>query len=287
MFRLVSLRIILVTLTGCEPVDVVNALTSTKTMKSIKSWSYGDKPRQELDIYTPRMAKDSAPVLFFIHGGGWDSGDKSDYKFLAATFTDAGYSVVIPNYRLYPDVIYPEIVSDAARAFAWTVKHFKGQPIIVMGHSAGAHSALMLALETPFLGDQGIDRCRAIAGVIGLAGPYGAVPLTQEKHIKIFPQRFTGKDAPLNNISAAVPPVLLATGLADKSVYPKNSIELAAALEAAKAPVQLITYPKLDHVDVVKLLSHFFDEDGLVKADILRFIAAQENASAPFCGQET
>ncbi|MEM9878231.1 MAG: alpha/beta hydrolase [Pseudomonadota bacterium] len=283
MRRALNLVVILVLLAGCEPVDIVNALTSTKSIQSIETFAYGDKPRQQLDIYAPRVAKDAAPILLFIHGGGWDSGDKGDYKFLAEAFTSAGYHVVVPNYRLYPDVIYPEIVADAAQALAWTAAYFSGQSIIVMGHSAGAHSALMLGLETPFLGSHGIDRCNTIAGVIGLAGPYGAVPLTQHKHIKIFPERFMGRDAPLNNVSAKVPPILLATGLADETVYPKNSVELAAALEAAEAAVELITYPDLDHVDVVKLLSHFFVDDGPVKTDLLRFMATRDGISGPFC----
>jgi len=283
MQRVFFLIITLFTLTECSPVDIVNALTPTKSIRSIETFQYAAGKRQSLDIYTPKDPKADAPILVFIHGGGWDSGDKSDYKFLAATFTSAGYSIAVPNYRLYPEVIYPDIVEDAARAVSWTRDHFNGRPIILMGHSAGAHSAIMLALETSFLADQGVDRCAAINAAIGLSGPYGIVELTEEPHISIFPDRFTGEDAPLNIATQTVPPILLATGMKDDDVYPQNSIALAQELTGQGASVELITYPDLDHVDTVKLLSYFFEDDGILKQDVLAFLDKREGVQAPFC----
>lgn len=272
-------------LTGCDAADFLNAVTSETSIQSIDSFAYGDGPRATLDLYTPASPRPGAPIVVFIHGGAWDSGDKDMYLFVAEAFTSAGYTIAAPNYRLYPDVIYPAFVEDAAKAVAWVAKRYPGTPLIIAGHSAGAHSALMLALETGFLEKQGIDRCQRIAAAIGLAGPYGAVAVTREPHISIFPERLQGDDAPLNYVSQAAPPTLLMTGLKDTRVYPKNTIALAKALAAAGASTQLITYPELDHVDMVKLLSHWFEGEAEVKTDLFAFLNAQDAAQGPFCGR--
>ncbi|MEM6832829.1 MAG: alpha/beta hydrolase [Pseudomonadota bacterium] len=273
----------LLLLPSCSAVDAVNALTPTESIESIQTAAYADGPRHSLDIYTPKDPKPDAPILVFIYGGGWDSGEKGDYLFAAEAFTSAGYTVVVPDYRLYPEVIYPSFVQDAALAVAWTAEHFDGRALVLMGHSAGAHIALHLALETEFLADAGVDRCSTIAGAAGLSGPYGAVEVTTEPHLSIFPERLQGDDAPLTHVSKAVPPVYLATGLRDERVYPKNTLELAAALEGIGADVTLNTYPELDHVDTAKLLSHFFDDNGPVRSDLLAFLDKRRGADGPFC----
>lgn len=272
-------------LTGCDAADVLNAVTPKQSIGSIETFAYTQGPRGSLDLYTPTTPKPGAPVIVFFYGGGWDSGDKGMYLFAAEAFTAAGYTVAVPDYRIYPTVIYPAFVEDAAKAAAWTAKHFPETPLVLMGHSAGAHSALMLALDTDFLKNQGVERCQTIAAAIGLAGPYGAVKVSKEPHITIFPDRLAGDDAPLAHVSKAAPPTLLMTGLKDETVYPKNTIALAKALAAAGATTQLITYPDLDHVDMIKLLSHWFEEDGPVKADVLRFLDGRVGADGPFCGE--
>lgn len=270
-------------LAHCGPVDVLNAVTPDKSIASVETAAYASGQRQTLDLYTPKTPKEGAPIIVFIYGGGWDSGAKDDYKFAAEAFTSAGYTVAVPDYRLYPDVIYPAFVEDAAMAAAWTAKRFPGTPLVLIGHSAGAHTALMLALETDFLASQGIERCQTIAAAAALSGPVGILPLKREPYISIFPERMTGQDAPLNTVSAKTPPILLMTGLKDTTVLPGNSISMAKALKEAGSPATLRTYADLSHTDTVKLLADFFTDESSLRGDVLGFLIDHSSAKAPFC----
>lgn len=116
--------------------------------------------RQVLDVYSPDGAKD-LPVVFWIHGGGWQQGDKSDVQIKPKIFTDRGFVFVSTNYRLLPDVEMDVLTRDVARAFGWTyrniVKH-GGDPqrVFVMGHSAGAQLAALICIDDRYLKEQGV-----------------------------------------------------------------------------------------------------------------------------------
>jgi acetyl esterase/lipase len=110
--------------------------------------------------------------VIFLHGGTWVKGEKEDYRFVGAALAEAGYVAVLPNYRLYPQVRFPEFIQDGARAVLWAREHaseFGGDPsaLFVMGHSAGAHIAASLALDSKYLTEVAIragsevgSRCR-------------------------------------------------------------------------------------------------------------------------------
>ena len=107
--------------------------------------------RQVLDVYSPANAK-NLPVVFWIHGGGWEGGDKSSVKLKPQAFMDRGFVFVSTNYRLLPKVDMETIVADVAKSIGWVHKHiaeYGGDPnrIFVMGHSAGAQ--LAARAETP------------------------------------------------------------------------------------------------------------------------------------------
>jgi acetyl esterase/lipase len=107
--------------------------------------AYGPEPSQKLDIYVPVNPKGKQlDVIVFFYGGRWTYGAKEDYRFVAATFTQQGFIVVIPDYRKYPYVRFPAFVEDGAKALGWVIDHIAerhGNParIHVVGHSAGAH----------------------------------------------------------------------------------------------------------------------------------------------------
>ena len=117
-----------------------------------------DKVKHNLDLYLPKGLKDY-PVLFFVHGGAWSMGDKSDfgaYAAFGAAYAKLGIGVVVTNYRLSPKVRHPEHVKDVARAFAWTANHiakYGGDKdrLFVCGHSAGAHLVALLATDADLL----------------------------------------------------------------------------------------------------------------------------------------
>ncbi len=272
-FKFISVGAAALSVAACAPVSILNGITPASTFEKTKNVSYGDSSSGEvLDIYRSEKPKADAPVLMFVHGGSWDSGNKDMYKFLAEGFTKSGYDIVLPNYRLYPDAKFPNFLEDNAKAVAHTSKAFPGRSIVLMGHSAGGYNVLMLGLRDEYLKAAGVDLCASVAGIVGLAAPTGIVPLKSERLIEIFPDRFTGDDAALNNVSAPAPALFLGHGESDTSVYPQNSEALAEKVIARGGKATLKIYPGQSHTDVVKLLSRHFDDDATLKEDVVEFI---------------
>jgi len=116
--------------------------------------------RQVLDIYTPDNAKD-LPVVFWIHGGGWQTGDKTDVQIKPRIFNDRGFVFVSTNYRLWPNVEMGELIGDVAKSLGWVHKNiskYGGDPnrIFVMGHSAGAQLAALICIDDRYLKAEGV-----------------------------------------------------------------------------------------------------------------------------------
>jgi acetyl esterase/lipase len=114
--------------------------------------SYGTGPRHTLDIYVPEKLTASAPVVVFFYGGGWESGSKEMYRFIGYALAAQGLVVVIPDYRLHPDVEFPAFMNDAAEAVEWAhvnAARLGGDPdrLFLMGHSAGAQIATLLSMD--------------------------------------------------------------------------------------------------------------------------------------------
>ncbi len=117
--------------------------------------------RQTLDVYSPSGAT-KLPVIFWIHGGGWQMGDKSNVDIKPKAFMDKGFVFVSTNYRLLPQVDMETIVRDVARALHWVHDHvaeYGGDPdrIIVMGHSAGAQLAALICTDGRYLKAEGLS----------------------------------------------------------------------------------------------------------------------------------
>jgi len=278
----ISLAMIL-GLFACAPVTVLNTITPSASFSKLKNISYGALERQKLDIYKPANAKVGAPVLVFIHGGSWTEGSKDIYKFLAEGFTSEGYEVVVPNYRLYPQGRFPDMITDSAEAVSYAARSYPGRPLILMGHSAGGYNVMMLATDKTYLEKAGTDLCARISGVISLAAPTGAYPLKEEPYITIFPDRFTKGDAPLNLATAPIPPVFMINGADDKTVGPKNARVLAEKVEMRGGKSRVGIYDGLNHIDVIKNLSRHFDGSTELKADIVRFIDAHAAVKDNYC----
>jgi acetyl esterase/lipase len=143
---------------GCSPVALLNATVSRKGYTLEPDIGYGPNPRQKLDLYWPDTPRADGKAVIFFYGGSWDSGRKSDYLFVAQALCASGYIVVIPDYRIYPDVRFPAFVEDGAQAVRWASDRVGSGRLFVMGHSAGAHIALMLMTNTPYLRAAGVDR---------------------------------------------------------------------------------------------------------------------------------
>ncbi len=279
----VSRRTVLVALTGfitsaCTQVELLAANLPALFGRYHRhgNLAYGDLPQQRLDVYVPdKPQSDSLPIVVFWHGGRWESGDKRDYRFVGAALAGLGYVAVLPDYRHYPEVKIEGFMQDAARAASWAVRHaahYHADPerLYVMGHSSGAHMAALLALDPRYFTAVGAP-IPAIAGVIGLSGPYDFLPLEDPDLQDMFgpPDRYV-ESQPIHFVHADAPPMLLICGEADREVLPKNTRNLAAALRAAGDRVTLILYPKLGHADTVAALS----EPARGRAPVLAAIAA-------------
>ncbi len=222
---------------------------------------YGSDPRQKVDVYLPEGAPGvMRPMVVFWNGGRWSFGDKKDYRFVGAALAGLGFVAVVANYRDYPQVKMPGFMDDAARAAQWAYAHaaeFNADSgrFYLMGHSAGAHMAALVALNRQYFAALGAP-IPQIAGVIGLSGPYDFLPLLEADLQDMFgPPALYPESQPINYVRADAPPTLLVVGLADTIVAPKNTLNLAAALKAVGVPVTLKVYPKLSHADTVAALS--------------------------------
>ena len=133
---------------------------AAQNLKSNIPYANPAHERQVLDIYLPDNAKD-LPVVFWIHGGGWQTGDKTSVQLKPRVFTERGFVFVATNYRLLPHVEMGVLVRDVAMSLGWVHKNIAGhggdpKRIFVMGHSAGAQLAALLCIDDRYLKAEGV-----------------------------------------------------------------------------------------------------------------------------------
>lgn len=256
IFRLLGLLLVLKLLVACSGSAVVNALTPSGGYTVERGLAYGDLPRQRLDVYRPDGATAETPVLVFLYGGGWDSGDRAMYRFVGQAFASRGYVTVIPDYRIFPGVVWPAFLEDSAAAVAWVRSNLSGSaPLFLAGHSAGAYNAAMIAVEPRWLEAQGTSRS-ILYGVAGIAGPYDFLPLQDEDLKVIFgPEEERPRTQPINHVDGAGPPMLLVTGGGDETVDPANSARLAQRVREKGGTAEVKVYPRVGHIAIVGALA--------------------------------
>ncbi len=239
--------------------------------------AYGPHDRHRLDIYRPADGADTGPVVVFFYGGGWRDGEREAYGFVGSALAARGITTVIPDYRLHPEVLFPAFVEDAAHAYRWVAENLAGsagtsRPIVLMGHSAGAHIAAILAVDGTYV-QNGEGRAPPPAGFIGLAGPYSFDPTTFDTTKEIFAAVTDASRArPTELVTAKAPPALVIHGLADETVKPWNTRTFAEALGKAGVPVTKLEYPGIGHAGLVLTLSQPFRWRAPVLSEIVEFI---------------
>jgi len=274
-------------LSACSPVTVLNALAPKAGIIETRDISYAPGDRHELDIYAPE-GRSSAPVVVFIYGGGWQEGSKSEYRFVAAALASRGFLTVVPDYRLFPGVRFPAFLQDNAAAVAWTkanIARYGGDPrrIFLMGHSAGAYNVTMLTLDRQWLGDQGLDPDRDIAGTVGLAGPYDFLPLPNPGLEDIFaPSGDLRLSQPITFARGNAPPMFLATGATDQTVLPRNTAHLAAAIRRDGGQVQERIYPGVNHTTIIGAMAGVLRWLAPSLADVAGFLDLNAGPRAVF-----
>ena len=263
---------------ACSPLAAYNALgPRDPAARPGRDIAYGPLPRQKLDVYAPEHPSGLLPVLIYFYGGSWNSGRRQDFTFVGQALASRGFVTVIPDYRLVPQVRYPAFLQDGAAAVRWARDHaadYGGDPrrIVLVGHSAGAYNAMMLALDGEFLRAAGVDPAN-IKAAVGLSGPYDFLPLNVGWTIAAFGD-YPNLPAtqPINYATTASPPTFLAHGARDTLVSPKNTITLGRRLEQAGAVVEVKLYPGLRHQDTMLALSRMFRGKAPVLDDIAAFI---------------
>jgi acetyl esterase/lipase len=261
-----------------RPIELVNKSVSTAGLAVTRNVAYGPGPRDRMDVYRPAGAA-GLPVIVFFYGGSWQWGHRADYQFAAALLAKRGFVVAVPDYRLYPEVKFPDFLTDCAAAVVYMVKNAAGhggQPgqVFLAGHSAGAYNAVSLALNGAYLESRGSSP-DAIAGVVGLAGPYDFLPLRDKVIKDIFsPPSDIRLTQPITFARDGAPPVFLAHGGADITVLPRNTTALAARLRQAGSVVETRIYPRLGHIGILLAMLPYFSWRAPVLKDALAFIAA-------------
>lgn len=236
---------------------------------------FGDRARQRLDVYGPSAPGSGWPVIQFIYGGAWNEGDRRDYAFVGRSLAALGYVVVVADYRVVPEVEYPAFLEDGAEALDWTLANagsFSGDAsrLALMGHSAGAYNAVMLALVP------GYGVSSRIGAVVGLSGPYDFFPFDVEVSRRTFgavPEPETTQ--PVNLVGPSAPPMFLGTGDADTVVHPRNSAALARELRRHGVAVEERHYPGLRHESTLLELGSMLGGRTSLREDIAGFLARQ------------
>ena len=287
--RLAAVALLPLLLAACSPVDVLNATVPKDGYTVRDGLAYGEGPRHRLDVYVPEDLTAPAPVVVFFYGGSWRNGDRGDYLFVAEALASRGFVTVVPDYRLYPEVAFPGFLDDSAAAVGWVrdeIAGHGGDPdrIFLMGHSAGAYNAAMLALDPRYLAAAGVDR-GVVRGMIGLAGPYDFLPLDTRVTRRVFGAAADlPATQPVSYADGDAPPLLLVTGADDTTVRPRNSQSLARAVAAQGGTAALRVYPDIGHIGLVVALADGQRDRAPVLDDLAAFIAEQTMASAAEAG---
>ncbi len=168
------------------PLNLAQAQTSTASTVQTKlivkrdlAYATPPNPRQMVDVYSPTGAK-NLPVVFWIHGGGWQGGDRTAIQIKPQAFVDKGFVFVSTGYRLLPEVDMVTIFRDIAKAMRWTHEHiaeYGGDPkrILVMGHSAGAQLAALICTDDRYLKAEGLSLA-IVKGCVPVDGDTYDVP---------------------------------------------------------------------------------------------------------------
>jgi acetyl esterase/lipase len=275
-------------LSACTGAQLLNATVPQDTYRRTEGIAYGRHERQRLDLYQPQSpilatsatAAKFSPLVVFFYGGSWSSGNRADFRFVGEALASRGIVTLIADYRLSPAYRYPVFLQDSALAVRWAFDH-AGQYVgdtarlFVMGHSAGAYNAAMLALDARWLAPLGM-RPAQLAGWIGLAGPYDFLPIINSDARVAFNWPDTPADSqPLVHASSKSPPALLLAPVHDRVVDPRRSTEaMASKLRQSGVRVESELLKGVGHVTLLASLAPLLRSRSPVLARVQAFVGA-------------
>ena len=264
---------------ACSPLGVLNTLgpRDRGVSRIARDIAYGDDPRQRFDLYGPawRPGQPTLPVIVFFYGGGWDSGSRALYGWAAQALAARGFVVALPDYRVVPQVVFPVFIEDAAAATAKAaevVGRYGGDPkrLGVAGHSAGAHLAMMIALDRRYMAAAG--QPGLIKAAAGLSGPYEFLPFNVASSINAFGRAPDPTlTQPVTFVRADAPPLWLGHGTDDVVVHDEDTIILNERMHAVGGRCEAKLYPGLNHADTIATFSPLFRKKAPVLNDLSAF----------------
>ena len=270
---------------------MINAVASVRGHQGSADVAYGPGDRQRFDVYVPGNSLDDSdkangsPLVIFIYGGSWNMGSRRDYRFAGEALAAQGFTVMVVDYRLFPEVRYPDFLTDCARAVGYGLEHARElgadpRRVFLYGHSAGAYNVAMLALDPRWLRAVGHSPDE-LAGWLGLAGPYNFLPIGDPGVKLVFDWPNTSPDTqPIHHVDDLAKPLPAFIGVAahDESVYPEqNSVPLVERMQARGTMVTFKTYEHVNH----GLLVGSLQWPLTAFAPVLKDTAAFMHATAP------
>jgi arylformamidase len=233
---------------------------------------YGPLERQTFDFFPARGS--ARATLAYFHAGYWQSRDKSTFRFIAPAFADMGMNVALVNYPLCPSVSLPALVVVASACvpaihLLAAERAAKALPLVLAGHSAGAHIAVMLALADAHAASTG----RAIDGVVAMSGIFDVAPLVETSlNDKLqLDAASAAASSPLHSVRAHAAPILLVVGEEETPAFIDQSRRLHEAWTDAGNRSALHLAPRADHFS---LLRHFASPGDPLFEEVDAFIAS-------------
>lgn len=263
-----------------SPIGLVNMLTwkDRGSRRLAEGVAFEQSGRLKLDVYGPLTQDGPRPVIVFFYGGGWTDGERGGYEFVGRALAALGYIVVVPDYRLVPEIEYPVFLEDCAAAVRFVIDNAGGwggddKAIVLAGHSAGAYNAAMLALKPALFEMSALaGRLRAVACI---SGPFDFFPFDGPISQRVFGAADKPLETqPIEYVRADLPPFFLATGERDRIVYPRNSVALAEKLRLAGNRVSEKHYGKLEHILPMLALGRPLRSIAPVLPDLKAFLAS-------------
>ena len=265
-------------LAACSPLSILNSVGPRDggARRVARDLEYGSNARQKFDVFAPTDAPMIPwPTLVFFYGGGWDSGSRTVYGWAAQALAARGFVVAVPDYRVVPEVRFPAFIEDAAMATARVAEvtaQYGGEPgrLGVLGHSAGAHLAMMIALDRRYMA--AVGQPDLIKAAAGLAGPYEFLPFDVAASKNAFGQAPDPTlTQPITFARADAPPLWLGHGTADVTVHDEDTILLDRRMKEVGGRSEAKLYPGLTHEDLIATFSPLFRKKAPVLDDVTAF----------------
>lgn len=240
---------------------------------------YGPLERQKLDVYFPSEASDRGEILIFFYGGSFHIGDKDSLKIIGRSFASEGTVFVAPNFRNYPDAVFPIFVEDAAQAVNHVLKTLvndeHSRPVFLGGWSSGAYIAAMVGINEDYLQEFGIPK-GTIAGIIGIAGSYQGGLCGGIRCEEVFPEAEHTNWSVADFLDKGDPPLLLFAAGKEHIPSARDPSYMIEQARENEVEATLIVVSEAYHRS---MLQDMWEPNGVLRSAIADFLEKEQPGS--------